>query len=225
MAVGVKPLPGDVELALLAGFVVPGARLGQRERKMAAMRMRARIAAVAVAVEKGSDATICLVAERAGSSRRNFSRWFPTRAAMFAFPPPEFGAALGKLASTAGSWAEVGASIRPLLAALDNNPEGRRFMADLAKLHRAHAWIRHADGYFAAEVQVVIQANSNRVGGKVMSLVAYFTEGLRAAFDEWSNDPSASVMIVADEIDELIKNFPRSSPNVTMLNVIAEAIK
>ena len=59
---------------------------------------------------------------------------------MFAFPPPEFGAALGKLASNARSWPEVGQSVRPLFAALDGNPEGRQFMADLAKLHRVHAW-------------------------------------------------------------------------------------
>ena len=88
-------------------------------------------------------------------------------------------------------------------------------MADLAKLHRAHAWMRKSDGYFADELQTVIQANSARAGGKAMSLLAYFTEGIRGAFDAWSDHSSGSVMFVADSIDDLIKNFPRSAPQPT----------
>jgi hypothetical protein len=211
MAVGIRLLPGDVETALLGGFVVPGAVLGHGERKRAASRLRARMAAVSLAAEMGGAATLCLVAQHAGSSERNFSRWFPVRGAIYAFPPPEFGVALGKLAANAQSWKDIGDSVRPLLAMLDANPEGRQFMADLAKLHRTHAWMRLSDGYFAAEIQQVIQANLERAGFRALSLLAYFTEGVRGAFDEWSNDPSASVMIVADAIDDLIKNIPRST--------------
>jgi hypothetical protein len=210
VAVEIKLLPGDVELALLAGFVVPGLPLGHGARKRAAARLRARMAAVTVAVEMGAAATLCVVAQHAGSSERNFSRWFPVRGAMFAFPPPEFGNALGKVAANATSWQEIGLSIRPLLEALENNPEGRQFMADLAKLRREHPWIRSADGYFSEEIRSVIEANLHRAGGRALSLLGYFTEGVRAAFDEWSHDPSMSVMIVADAIDDLIKNFPRS---------------
>lgn len=211
MAVGIRLLPGDVETALLAGFVSPGAQLGHGERKTAAARLRARMAAVALATELGDAATLSLVAQHAGSSERNFSRWFPARGAIFAFPPPEFGTALGKLAAQATTWQEVGDSIRPLLAALDENPEGRQFMADLAKLHRVHAWMRLSDGYFAAEIQATIQANLSRAGSRALSLLAYFTEGVRGAFDEWSDNPTASVMIVADAIDDLIQNFPRNA--------------
>lgn len=192
MAVGSKLLPGDVELALLAGFVVPGVELGHGERKRAAARLRARMAAVAVAVEMGAGASLHVVAKHAGASERNFSRWFPARGAMFAFPPPEFGFALGKAASSAGSWDEVGQSIRPLLEALDGNSEGRQFMADLAKLRRDHAWIRLADGYFAEEIRSVVEANLERTGARALSLLGYFAEGVRAAFDVWSRDPSAS---------------------------------
>jgi hypothetical protein len=210
MAVGMRLLPGEVEMALLAGFIVPGVPLRHGERKRAAARLRARIAAVAVAVEMGASATLFVVAQHAGSSERNFSRWFPARGAMFAFPPPEFGNALGKLAAKATSWPEIGRAIRPLLEALDGNHEGRRFMADLANLRRDHPWIRSSDGYFSEEIRTVIEANVHRAGPKMVSLLGYFTEGIRGAFDDWSHDPSVSVMIVADAIEDLIKNIPRS---------------
>ena len=186
MAVGIRLLPGDVETALLAGFVLPGAILGHGERKKAAARLRARMAAVSLATEMGSAATLCVVAQHAGSSERNFSRWFPVRGAIFAFPPPEFGAALGKLAASAQSWKDIGDSIRPLLAVLDANPEGRQFMADLAKLHRTHAWMRLSDGYFAAEIQKVIQANLERAGFRALSLLAY---SLKACEGHLMNGP------------------------------------
>ena len=201
-----SPLPGEVELAMLAGFVDPACEPAHGDRKQAALVLRMRIAAVVLAHSGGLKAFAKSAAAQCGVSERTIARHFPVREALFAFPPPEMALAMVGAARLAGSWEDVELLARRVFVALDSNQVGRDLMSGLVAVHRSNPSLRAADGYFLAEFQGLL---AQRVGpnyARALPLVGLFTEALRESFRVWADSPGESTTVVFDRAVSFLRS-------------------
>ena len=188
--------------ALLNGFVVPGTIVPFGHAKVIAGILWARLAAVEAALEKGPSASSMHdLATRLQMSYGWLQSHFSVKTALYAFPPPELAESLGGAGGAATSWAEVGPLVRPVFLAFDANPEGRSLLSGLVTLHRANHDLAACDGYFAAALHEQVRGH---VSPRALSMVGFFTDGLRTAFGEWVDAGQPSLGFVADRVDRLL---------------------
>ena len=190
--------PGQIELSLLAGFVDPIREPRHGVRKQAASVLRARIAAVDLALIESHPVGIKRVAERCGATERTIHRHFPTREALFAFPPPEMASALVASCFAAESWDDAVRLVRTVFVALDANRSGRELMAGLVNVHQLNPGLSSTDGYFLAELRALIESRTGGYSRSFLPLLGLFTEALREGFRLWAVDPTKSTTGVID---------------------------
>jgi hypothetical protein len=186
--------------AILAGFYPDIEALKHGDLKIAAGLLRARAVGVSLALEHGPKYPLRLLADELGVSERGLTSRFSPRAALYAFPPPEF----AKWAITARSWATVEQQNRPIFAAIDTNCQGRKLLTDLAELHRKHPELRSSDAFFLADLTAFVDQRVECASFRVRAWAAFFTEGIRDAIEVWSATPDASAMIIGDAIAALV---------------------
>ena len=153
------------------------------------------------ALEEGLSATMHDLALHIGLSDRWLQNHFPIKTALYAFPPPELAESMGRSGRTARSWSEVGPLVRPVFVALDANLEARSLLSALVRLHRKHHQLEACDGYFAAALREQVRGH---VSPHAVSLIGFFTDGLRAAFGDWVDTGQPSLTFVADKVDQLL---------------------
>jgi hypothetical protein len=140
------PYPFDaLDRALLAGFVAPVVELGFGKRKIAAARLRARMAAVELWLREGEQPSHTFLAERLQISDRCLSYQFPKQSELYALPQPELATALVEASSLSREWTEIADLIRPVFNALETNQQGRSLMAGLVTIHRAEPDLNDTD--------------------------------------------------------------------------------
>ncbi len=185
----------------LNGFVVPGTIVPFGQAKVVVGVLRARLAAVEAALEEGLSVPMHDLAARLHMSYGWLHFHFPVKTALYAFPPPELAESLGGAGAAATSWADVGPLVRPVVLALDANPEGRSLLSGLVMLHRANPTLAASDGYFASALHEQVRGH---VSPRALSLVGFFTDGLRNAIGEWVDAGQPSLEFVADRVDRLL---------------------
>ena len=190
-------LPGQRELALLAGFVDPTKEPRHGERKQAALMIRCRIAATELGAVAGPKIPFGEVALRCGATDRTIRNHFRTREALFAFPPPEMATAMVRGCRGCKTALEMLARLRLLFVALDENDEGRNLMKGLAHLHRTCPTLGSSDGHFLSQLRLLV-ISGGETAEQARPIAALFTEALRQSFSTWSVDPTNSTLEVLD---------------------------
>ena len=187
--------------ALLAGFMVPGTELPFGQRKIAAGRLRARVAAVEFLVSEGTQPSHNELAERIGMSDRCLSYQFPRRSELYAFPPPELARSLVGASASSRVWSEISLLIRPVFEALETNKAGRSLMAGLVMIHRANPDLGDTDAYFAIAMRTSIRDHRHR---RTLSIANLFTAGVRMAFEDWVDAGEPNLEYVADRVGRFL---------------------
>jgi AcrR family transcriptional regulator len=188
---------------LVRGFVADPSSLRDGARKVLAARLRARCVAVDSALIEGLQTSLRSVAERVGVSERNLHQQFRSKDALFAFPPPEFAAAVADVSIGINSWSEVALRIRPLARDLDRNACGRSLFVGLSRLHESYPLLAAGDGHFAHELRerIRVQPVAN---SKVVLSAGFFTDCLRFAITEWAHHGNQPLAELLDELPELL---------------------
>ncbi len=187
--------------ALLAGFVTPEMHLPYQRRKIAAIRLRARIVAVDAWISTGARLAHRELAQRLEISDRSLSDHFPTQSGLYAFPPPELAISFSAASIAATTWSDIAKLVTPVIEALDSNPQARTLLAGLVVLHRAHDELSDTDNYFAHALRDALQSKRHP---STLAIVGLFTEGLRAAFNDWVDAGEPSFTFVADRVTMLL---------------------
>ena len=203
---GAAPVSGpdsfeEMDRALLAGFVVPGTELPFGQRKIAAGRLRARVAAVQFWVVEGSQLSHQELANRIGMSDRFLSYQFPKQSEMYAFPPPELARSLVGASASSRVWSEIATLIRPVFIALETNKAGCSLMAGLVMIHRTNPALGDTDAYFAMAMRASIRDYRHR---RTLSIANLFTDGVRMAFEDWVDADEPSLEFVADRVGRFL---------------------
>ncbi len=191
----------ELDRALLAGFVVPGTELPFVQRKIAAGRVRARVAAVEFWVVEGSQPLHQELAERIGMSDRCLSYQFTKQSELYAFPPPELARSLVGASASSRVWSEIALLIRPVFDALETNKAGRSLMAGLVMIHRANPDLGDTDAFFAMAIRASIRDHRHR---RTLSIANLFTAGVRLAFEDWVDADEPSLEFVADRVGRFL---------------------
>lgn len=191
----------ELDRALLAGFVVPGTELPFGQRKIAAGRLRARVAAVEFWVAKRSPPSHQELAERIGISDRCLSYQFPKQSELYAFPPPELARSLVGASASSRVWSEIALLTRPVFDALETNRAGRSLMAGLVVIHRANPDLGDTDAYFAMAMRASIRDHRHR---RTLSIANLFTAGVRMAFEDWVDAGEPNLEFVADRVGRFL---------------------
>ena len=192
-----KQLPGQRELAMLAGFTDPTQALRHGERKQSALVLRCRIVAEKLAREEGPKVRMKDVAARCGATERALYNHFSARDALFAFPPPEMATAMVKACHECETWQGMLARLHLLFSALEGNDDGRDLMGGLAALHRSCPTLGSTDGHFLSQLRRLLEPR-NELAGQAWPIAAMFTEALRQSFSIWAIDPTNSTLEVLD---------------------------
>ena len=187
----------ELDRALLAGFVVPGTELPFGQRKIAAGRLRARVAAVEFWVVEGSEPSHQELADRIGMSDRCLSYQFPKQSELYAFPPPELARSLVGASASSRVWSEIALLTRPVFEALETNKAGRSLMAGLVMIHRTNPDLGDTDAYFAMAMRASIRDHRHR---RTLSIENLFTAGVRMAFEDWVDAGEPNLDFVADQV-------------------------
>lgn len=190
-----------LDRALLAGFVVPGTELPFGQRKIAAGRLRARVAAVEFWASEGTQPSHRELAERAGMSDRCLSYQFPKQSELYAFPPPELARSLVGTSASSRVWSGIAVLIRPVFEALETNMQGRSLMAGLVMIHRANPDLGDTDAYFAMAMRASIRDHRHR---RTLSIANLFTAGVRLAFEDWVDAGEPNLEFVADRVGRFL---------------------
>lgn len=181
--------------ALLAGFFAPGIELPFGQRKIAAGRLRARVAAVELWATEGTQPSHRALAARIGMSDRCLSYQFPKQSELYAFPPPELARSLVLASSSSRVWSDMALLIRPVFEALETNTAGRSLLAGLVTIHRANPDLGEIDAYFAMALRSLIRDHRHR---RTLSIANLFTAGIRMAFEDWVDAGEPNLEYVAD---------------------------
>jgi hypothetical protein len=199
---GARPESGPeshaaLDLAILAGFVVPGVELPFGQCKIAAGRLRARVAAVDLWVCEGVQPSHKAVALRLGVSDRCLSYQFPRQSELYAFPPPEMARSLTGASVSSLIWFDVAGLVRPVFEALESNADGRSLMAGLVAIHRLSPELDDTDAYFATRMRAAIRDQRPR---RALSVANLFTAGVRMIFEDWVDAGEPNLEFVADRV-------------------------
>ena len=190
-----------LDRALLAGFVTPGVELGFGKSKLAASRIRARVAAVELWLREGKQPSHTAVAERLQVSDRCLTYQFSKQSELYAFPPPELATALVEASSLSREWPQIAGLIRSVFDALETNQQGRCLMAGLVAIHRADPDLNDTDAYFAMRMRAAIRDHRPR---RTLAIANLFTGGLRLAFEDWVDEGEPNLSFVADRVGRLL---------------------
>lgn len=208
----VNELGGDGEypvrrsnLRLLQGFVCEPSRLAARDFKRIACSLRIRLA---VSGNGSVHPPLDAIASDLGISVRTIYNYFPVRESMFAFPPPEWAAAIVESTDGVTDLASVPDAVLPLFEALQKNPEGRTLMTNLVFLHDAHPELRAADAYFATELRRGLEARDGVSRAAQVVLIGFFTEALRVGLEQWARHPESSTLVIDRCLRDLIATRP-----------------
>ena len=191
----------ELDRALLAGFMEPGTELPFGQRKIAAGRLRARVAAVEFWVSEGTQPSHNELAERIGMSDRCLSYQFPKQSELYAFPPPELARSLVGASASSRVWSEISLLIRPVFEALETNKAGRSLMAGLVLIHRANTDLGDTDAYFAIAMRTSIRDHRHR---RTLPIANLFTAGVRMAFEDWVDAGEPNLEYVADRVGRFL---------------------
>jgi AcrR family transcriptional regulator len=194
-------LPNDRDIDMVRGFLAYDTPLKRGEMKHLASRLRARCVAAALATERGiHDAPVKTMALRAGISDRNLHQMFTKKDAIYAFPPPEFAAALVDTASRATDRHDLRDRVLSLFEALDDNDEACNLFFQLSVLYEEHENLKRFDSNFAYELRAQIERFPARFNPDLFDLFGYFTDRCRKLIVEWAKDPDQSITIVGEEL-------------------------
>ena len=185
---------------LLAGFVNPFVDLSHGKRKLAASKLRARIAAVDLWTAEGTRPSQSAIAKRLGVSPRCLAYQFPDQGELYAFPPPELAVSLTSV-STSRMWPEIADQLVPVFAQMNDNLQGRGLMSGLVRLHRCNRHLAETDGYFCFALRKVIREYRPRSS---LPIAALFTDGLRLAFADWHDAGEPDLAFVSDRAGTLL---------------------
>lgn len=191
----------ELDRALLAGFVTPGEELPPGQRKVAAQRMRARIAAVDYWKLEGKLPTHKHLAERLDVSESCLSNQFPKKNELYAFPPPELARSFAGASRPSRSWPEIAQLLRPVFDDLETSNLGRLLMAGLVKMHRAEPQLAESDAYFATAMRSAIRYRRPR---RTLPIATLFGDGVRLAFEDWVDEGTPHLSFVADRVASLV---------------------
>lgn len=191
----------SLERTLLAGFVNPDVEMPHGERKITVARLRARMAAVDAWVSTGHRISHQALAKRLEMSERYLSYQFPAQSGLYAFPPPELALSMSGASANAIEWTDVAKTVRPVFLAMDTNLQGRGLLSGLVQLHRAHPSLAETDGYFANALRNAITGKRER---NTLAIVGLFTDGFRAALEDWVDCGEPSLTFVAERVEMLL---------------------
>jgi Bacterial regulatory proteins, tetR family len=188
---------------MLGGFLSSAVTCHVARRQLA-LRLRARLVAVELALAGERRFTLPEVAERAGTSTRTLNVHFGVKDALFAFPPPELVPALFECWLTAGDAVGLGKNLAVAFQALDRNPTARSLILGLAKLHSDQPKLSLADGYFNAALRSHL-IQQHPLSASCLGWTGYITDALRDSFRDWAlyTPKNSMESIVPNLVDRL----------------------
>ena len=194
---------GEIDSAILLGFVVDEESLSSAKRKTAAARLRASAYAVDRWLSDGIQPLHADVASAVGMSGRWLSKQFPRKNELYAFPPAEIARSCALLsgASNSHEWDDISQLVRPAFTLLQTNAIGKKMMAGLVRLHRAHPELGEADSVFSLALREELR---ERRSNRTLSIVELFACGVRLAFQDWVDAGEPDLEFVADRVTAFV---------------------
>ncbi len=197
--------PADIERRLIRGFVCVGTEVPDRERKVLAAKLRARIVSVELCNRSESRISLKDLGDHLNRTERNLRDQFGSRDAVFAFPPPELATALAATIAAEPRWECVVTAIPRLLFELQANPEGCALIASLANLRASDEAMGANDNHFSFALASGLRCVAERLAPNQLDWVGYMTEGFRRIFKRWALDSNVPMGHCSEELVKLLQ--------------------